>query len=76
MKTKTAEAFQLFNDGKISQAYAIFKTFKLGLTPEERRAIQITHEVSCGRGNFYASVGVDIDKEKIVSLAAIEKLRK
>ena len=41
METKTSKAIGLFKDGRLRDALAIFKTFKIGFTKDERRTIQI-----------------------------------
>lgn len=73
--TKTAEAFTLLDKGEFKKALSLFKTFKLGLTKEERRAIQITYESEAGKSGFYSALGIDLISEKNAALSAIEKLR-
>ena len=59
METKTSKAIGLFKDGKLRDALAIFKTFKIGFTKEERRTIQIASETLNGFGAMYQSIGID-----------------
>lgn len=75
METKTSQAFKLLDSGNLNKALSIFKTFKIGLTEEERRAIQITQECEAGKSNFYSSLGIDINQEKSKALNAINNLR-
>lgn len=63
MQRKTAIALGHFRDGRLQEAFSIFKGFRLGFTPEERRSIQIAHEALAGNSAFYASLGIDTEAE-------------
>lgn len=60
-QTKTEQAKELFSSGKRIDAMKIFKTFKLGFTPDERRTIQIAYESQVGNRNFYTKLGIDTE---------------
>ena len=66
METKTSKALNLYNNGSTREALAIFRTFKVGLTKEERRKLQIASETLSGNGGIYAQLG--IDTEHIISV--------
>lgn len=57
METKTEKALSLYKMGKIKEALRVFKTFKIGYTPEERETLQIAYEMNCEHEKFYTSLG-------------------
>ena len=73
METKTSKAVELFRNGKVCEALKIFKTFKIGFSKTERRAIQISYESMTGNETFYRNIGIDVDEEYRVAVVAINK---
>lgn len=69
MQTKTSKAIALFVAGQLKEALAIFNTFRVGFTQDERRTLQIAHESLCGNSQFYAGLGID-------TAAAVEESKK
>ena len=65
MITKTSKATALFKQGNIKEALAIFKTFHIGFTKEEKRILEIASDCLNGRSSFYKQIG--IDTEMVVS---------
>lgn len=61
MKTKTEKAVKLFQSGCLKEALAIFRTFRIGFTKEERRTLQIASESITGNSSFYKQIGIDTD---------------
>ena len=61
MRTKTEKAISLFQSGCLKEALAIFRTFRIGFTKEERRTLQIASESLTGNGDFYQQIGIDTD---------------
>lgn len=61
METKTQKAIQLFKAGELLPSIRIFCTFRIGFTKEEKRTLQIAKDVLSGHGDFYTSIGVDIE---------------
>lgn len=61
MRTKTEKAVSLFQSGYLKEALAIFRTFRIGFTKEERRTLQIASEILMGNGSFYQQIGIDTD---------------
>ena len=59
-QTKTSKAVELFKAGRLKQSLAIFKTFKIGFSDEEKRNISIAYESLCGRTKFYQSLGINV----------------
>ena len=61
--TKTQQAINLYNSGKIKEALKIFKGFKLHIDKEDQRILQIAYEglVSERSKNFYKNLGIDVD---------------
>jgi len=57
--TKTQKAINYWLAGEKLKAFAIFKTFKLGLTKDEKRTLEIAHEMLLGRKSFYKQLGLD-----------------
>ena len=70
MKTKTSKAIDLFRSGQLKEAFALFRTFRLGFTECERRTLQIAHETLCGHARFYAELGIDpataVEESKLI----------
>lgn len=56
---KTEKAIKLFQSGCLKEALAIFRTFRIGFSKEEKRIIQIAYESLAGNDSFYASLGID-----------------
>lgn len=56
--TRTAEARALFLQGQVKAALRIAKTFRLGLTPEERAALVRGYECMV-HPDFYRALGKD-----------------
>lgn len=63
METKTNKAISLLQSGCLKEALAIFSTFRIGLTKEERRTLKIAHECLSGNAEFYRQIGIDTDAE-------------
>ena len=61
METKTNKAISLLRCGDFKAALAIFSTFRIGFTKEERRTLQIASESLAGNENFYQQIGIDTD---------------
>ena len=74
MITKTQTAISLFQNGEEAKALSIFKTFKLGLTKDERDTLTIAHEITAGKSDFYESLGYDSD-EVLTKAREIIKLK-
>ena len=73
MMTKTDKAIGLFKDGKLRDALAIFRTFKIGFTKDERRTLQIASETLNGSGRFYQMLGIDTSLEVQKSITVIKQ---
>lgn len=73
METRTSKAIGLFKDGRLRDALAIFKTFKIGFTKDERRTIQIASETLNGSGQFYQRLGIDTALEVQKSITVIKQ---
>lgn len=63
METKTNKAVLLFRSGQLKEALAIFRTFKIGFTNDERRTLQIASEALSGNDVFYKQIGIDTGRE-------------
>lgn len=63
MQTKTNKAISLLRSGCLKEALAIFRTFRVGFTKEERRTLRIASEALSGNGSFYQQIGIDTDIE-------------
>ena len=63
VKTKTSKALALLKDGETRKALAIFRTFRVGFTADERRTIQIASDTLNGSGRFYSDLGIDASLE-------------
>ena len=72
METKTSKAISLLQSGCLKEALAIFATFRIGFTKEERRTLKIAHECLSGNAGFYRQLGIDtrleIEKSKNIIL--------
>lgn len=73
METKTCKAISLLKSGCLKEALAIFSTFSIGFTKEERRTLKIAHECLSGNAGFYRQLGIDtsavIEEGKAILLA-------
>lgn len=63
METKTNKAISLLRSGCLKEALAIFSTFRIGFSKEERRTLKIAHECLSGNAEFYRQIGIDTDAE-------------
>lgn len=63
METKTSKAITLLRSGCLKEALAIFSTFRVGFTKEERRTLKIAYECLSGNAGFYRQLGVDTNAE-------------
>lgn len=60
MKTKTEQATKHLENGDISKATQLLKGFRHGLTKDEKRVIELTHEMkSEKRRAFYKQLGIN-----------------
>lgn len=70
METKTSKAISLLQSGCLKEALAIFSTFRIGFTREERRTLKIAHECLSGNAEFYKQLGIDtnmvVDESRII----------
>jgi len=57
--TKTEIAKKHFLEGDLKSCLRYFKTFKLGISREDKRAIEIAFECLAGKTCFYQSLGID-----------------
>lgn len=73
LETKTSQAITLFRNGCHKEALAIFVTFKVGFTKDEKRTLQIAYETLLGHGLFYAQLSIDIQLEVEKSKEIINK---
>lgn len=63
METKTSKAITLLHYGYLKEALAIFSTFRVGFSKEERRTLKIAYECLSGNAGFYRQLGVDTNAE-------------
>lgn len=63
METKTSKAISLLQSGRLKEALAIFSTFRIGFTKEERRTLKIAYECLSGNAEFYRQLGVNVDEK-------------
>lgn len=73
MKTKTSKAITLLRAGCLKEALAIFSTFRIGFTKEERRTLKIAHECLSGNAGFYQQLGIDTNAEIEKSKSILSK---
>lgn len=71
MQTKTEIAVNYWINGKQLKALAIFRTFKIGITAEEKRVLEIAHESQNGKENYYLSLGINTTEIKQQSIEII-----
>ena len=57
METVTSKAIEIWKSGDTVKALGIFKNFKMGVTEDERRILQVGHEMQSGKRRFYESLG-------------------
>ena len=59
METKTHKAVTLYTSGKHIAALKMFSKFKIGISIEESRILQIAYESLTGKESFYRSLQID-----------------
>ena len=57
--SKTEQAVSLWKSGNIKEALKIFKTFKIGISKDDKRTIELAYEMLTGNESFYKSLGID-----------------
>lgn len=62
-RTKVDKVKSLLVTGDFQKALTIVKTFRIGFSKEEKRSIEIAHEVLTGNERFYQALGIDTEKE-------------
>lgn len=72
MKSKTEKAIDLFKRGCLKESLSIFKTFRIGFTPQQRRTLEIACDCLNGRLSFYQQLGVDVNMEILKSKSIIQ----
>ncbi|KYD28559.1 hypothetical protein [Geobacillus stearothermophilus] len=73
MKTKVKQAIELYRNGDIKKALGLAKTFRIGLTKEERGQLARGYECIVHKA-FYESIGRN-PKEEIEKAKAIFEKR-
>lgn len=63
METKTSKAITLLRSGCLKEALALFSTFRVGFTKNERRTLKIAYECLSGNAGFYRQLGIDTSAE-------------
>ena len=80
METKTSKAINLLQSGCLKEALAIFSTFRVGFTKEERRTLKIAYECLSGNAGFDQQLGIDIrleiDKSETILLAKYQRINR
>lgn len=62
MQTKTSTALEHFHAGRLQKALAIFSTFRIGFSSEERATLTRAHEILSGHASFYRSLGLNTEQ--------------
>lgn len=73
MKSKTVTALHLMREGKVKEALAIFRTFRIGFSKDERRTIQIASEAMNGMAKFYIGLGYNVEQFKTEAIDIVNK---
>lgn len=71
-QTKTDIAIELLEKGEIAKALAILKTFKLNTTKEEKRILELVHEMPRNMA-FYEQLGISYKSTCVDACAIINK---
>jgi hypothetical protein len=71
-QNKTYIATQRLIAGDLRGALAIFRTFRIGFTKEERRTMEIASECLNGHTGFYLSIGISPAEEIARSRTILE----
>ena len=70
--SKTLQAISLYRSGQLKRALAIAKTFRMGLTVDEQKAISLAYECYT-HPEFYRQLGTDIEASKKVGCQVFEQ---
>ena len=73
---KTEQAMFLYKSGDLRKALGIVKGFRLGLSKEDKRTVQIAYEVLQGHGGFYSQIGINTQDVVEKAKAVLKKLFK
>jgi len=80
VETKTSKAISLLHSGYLKEALAIFSTFRVGFSKEERRTLKIAYECLSGNAGFYRQLGIDtsaeIEKCRSILLSKYQRINK
>lgn len=57
MINKTQKAIELWKNMEYGKALSIFAKFRLGFSKEEKRTLEIAHDIYHGREKFYVQLG-------------------
>lgn len=71
--TKTDKAIRRFREGNIKGALAIFSTFRIGFTKEERDTLCLAYESLTGHSKFYESLGINTSEAIRKATSIIEQ---
>lgn len=63
LQTKTGKAVLLFANGKYKEALAIFSTFRMDFTKEQKETVKIAYECMTGNDSFYKMINIDPAKK-------------
>lgn len=72
MNTKTNKAVEYFKQGLLKESLAIFKTFRIGFSKDEKRTLEIASDCLNGRSSFYQQLNVDANYELSRSIEIIQ----
>lgn len=60
MINKTQKALDYWKNKEYAKALSIFAKFRLGFSKEEKRTLEIAHDIHQGRGKFYEQLGYNL----------------
>lgn len=73
MDTKTKQAVDHWKSDRLIESLRIFKTFKIGIKPSDRRKIEMGYEIMNGKDKFYRQIGINIEAMLYDVVVIIEK---
>lgn len=60
-QTKTKQLIDKFKSGDIKSAIKILSGFRIGITKEQRRVLEIAKDCNSGNASFYKQIGIDTE---------------
>lgn len=62
MKTKTDKIRDFLRKGDVNSALKLYATFRIGISKEDKRVIEIAKDCITGKAAFYKALGINTEE--------------